>query len=184
MTTNGRTQRGQHARDHHYPATYRLFLVSVGQASCAPGTVNGSGVIGPYRSYLEVKAVPAALPNVRRHTRQTLADWKLSEIAADAELVVSELATNAVQATRDAKRATASVAVYLALDLDRLFVLVWDCCPGRPAYDGPADDDAETGRGLTIVEALSERWGTCALDGGKVVWARLTMTSESHLRPR
>jgi hypothetical protein len=37
----------------------------------------------------------------------------------------------------------------------------------------PADPgaDAENGRGLLLVEALSERWGYFGYDGGKVVWA-------------
>jgi anti-sigma regulatory factor (Ser/Thr protein kinase) len=176
----GRTQRGQYARDHHCPAAYRLFRMSIGQASCTPGTVDTPGALSAYRSYLEVAAIPAALPYVRRHARQTLADWKLTEIADDAETVLSELASNAIQATRDAKRATAAIAVYLALDLDRLYVLVWDCCPEPPVRNGQADDDAEAGRGLTIVAALTDRWGTRAVEAGKVVWAQLTVTSESN----
>lgn len=179
MTTNGRTQRGQHARDHHCPAAYRLLIVSIRQASCPPGTANGSGALSAYRSYLEVGAIPAALPYVRRHTRQTLAAWELSEIADDAELVLSELVTNALQATQVERQAAAQVvAVYLALDLDRLFVLVWDCCPEPPVHHGHAADDAETGRGLKIVQALADRWGTCPVEGGKVVWALITATGQ------
>lgn len=152
-------------------------------ATGAPGTVSRpsyhggpeprSAAGGDYRLYLEAAPVPAAVPYLRRRARQALADWKLSEIADDAETVLAELATNAVQATQEAKRATAAVAVYLALDLDRLYVLVWDCCPDRPVHGGVADDDAEAGRGLTIVAALSDRWGTVAIEGGKVVWAQI-----------
>jgi len=62
------------------------------------------------------------------------------------------------------------VALYLALDLDRLFAMVWDCYPQPPVHRGHAGDDAETGRGLEIVSTVADRWGTVTLDGGKVVW--------------
>jgi hypothetical protein len=65
------------------------------------------------------------------------------------------------------------------LDLDRLFVLVWDCCPLPPVHRGPAGDDAETGRGLEIVSLIADRWGTAVPDeGGKVVWAQLSTASQ------
>ncbi len=51
------------------------------------------------RSYLELAAAPGAVPRARRHTRHMLAAWKLGHLADDAELVVSELLTNAVRAT-------------------------------------------------------------------------------------
>jgi hypothetical protein len=86
--------------------------------SGVPGTVAGPvlSAIGPghrpgagdalhpraHGAYLEFAAVPAALPYVRRHTRQTLATWQLGHLADDVELVVSELVTNAVRATQEA----------------------------------------------------------------------------------
>jgi anti-sigma regulatory factor (Ser/Thr protein kinase) len=133
-----------------------------------------------HRSYLELGATPGAVQQARRFTRRALTAWRAGHVAYDAELVVSELATNAVQATQEAA-ATAQpapplVAVYLALDLDRLFVLVWDCCPQPPVHRGHADDDAEAGRGLEIVSAVADRWGTVTLEGGKVIWAQLALT--------
>jgi anti-sigma regulatory factor (Ser/Thr protein kinase) len=127
-----------------------------------------------HRTYLEVAAVPGAVPYAR-HCRHTLAAWKLAHISADAELLVSELVTNAITATLRI-RATAPVALYLALDGRRLTLLVWDACPALPAQRR-RDDDAAGGRGLKIVQALSDRWGTCAIPGrGKVVWARFDLT--------
>ena len=129
-----------------------------------------------HRSYLEVAAVPGAVPYARRCTRHTLAAWKLADLSSDAELIVSELMTNAVTATLGI-RATAPVALYLALDGRRLTLLVWDACPALPAQR-QRDDDAAGGRGLQIVQALSDRWGTCAIPGrGKVVWARFDLTA-------
>ena len=72
----------------------------------APGTASESrpGAGGAchtraHRSYVEAEAHPAAVPYVRRHTRQILAAWRLGHVADDIELVVSELITNAVRAT-------------------------------------------------------------------------------------
>src|ERR1022692_3193456 len=128
-----------------------------------------------HRSYLEVAAGPGAVLYARRCTRHTLAAWKLAHISADAELLVSELVTNAVTATLS-MRAAAPVALYLALDDRRLTLLVWDACPALPAQRR-RDDDAAGGRGLEIVQALSDRWGTCAIPSrGKVVWARFNLT--------
>lgn len=128
-----------------------------------------------HRTYLEVAAVPGAVPYARHCTRHTLAAWKLAHISADAELLVSELVTSAITATLRI-RATAPVALYLALDGRRLTLLVWDACPALPAQRR-RDDDAAGGRGLKIVHALSDRWGTCAITGrGKVVWARFDLT--------
>jgi anti-sigma regulatory factor (Ser/Thr protein kinase) len=159
----------------------------------APGTADESrpGAGGafhpsPHRSYLEFAAVPAALPYVRRHTRQTLAAWELRYLADDTELVVCELVTNAVRATREAPPAPGiragapAVAVYLALDRDQLAVLVWDASPRQPARRAH-DDDAETGRGLELVQALSDEWGTCPSDqAGKVVWAKFGLRGPSQ----
>jgi anti-sigma regulatory factor (Ser/Thr protein kinase) len=160
-----------------------------------PGTVTGPGTLpggpeirssagdafhdspGPpvsHRSYLELPAEPVSVPRVRRHTRQTLAAWQLGHIAGDTELIVSELITNAIAATL-AVDAAAPVALYLAADDGRLYVLVWDCCPQPPAKR-PHDDDAEAGRGLQLVAALAERWGACLpVSGGKAVFAWLSV---------
>jgi anti-sigma regulatory factor (Ser/Thr protein kinase) len=151
-----------------------------------PGTVTGSDIPGgpepafgagdafharkAHRCYLEVAAEPAAVPYARRCARRMLAAWKLGPVADDAELVLSELMTNAVQATPGTPPA-AHVVLYLAADPGRLTLLVWDACPEPPRHR-PHDDDSADGRGLEIVQALTDRWGTWApVKGGKVVWA-------------
>lgn len=152
----------------------------------APGIVTGpgpaacpeprSGAGDAYRYYFEAEARPAAVPAARRAVRQALAAWGLGHVADDAGLVLSELLANAVAATQAAAPAGQMVAAYLALDLDRLFVLAWDPSPDLPVRRGPAGD-AETGRGLEIVSAIADQWGTVTpAAGGKVVWARLGVT--------
>jgi len=102
----------------------------------------------------------------RRITRQALEGWGLGRIADDAALIVSELMTNAVSAAP-----AADVALYLAADTDRLTLLVWDASPDLPARH-QHDGDAVSGRGLEIIGALADRWGSWgSVAGGKVVWA-------------
>jgi hypothetical protein len=65
----------------------------------------------------------------------------------------------------------AHVVLYLAADPGRLTLLVWDACSEPPVHR-PHDNDSADGRGLEIVQACSDRWGTWApVLGGKVVWA-------------
>jgi anti-sigma regulatory factor (Ser/Thr protein kinase) len=131
-----------------------------------------------HRLYAEMGAQPSAVPHARRCARQALTAWKLGDIADDIELVVSEIVTNAVRATLG-MRAAAPVALYLALDRRGLYVLAWDCCPELPVLRAHADD-AESGRGLELVSALSDEWGTCACaeGGGKVTWARFEVRGQ------
>jgi anti-sigma regulatory factor (Ser/Thr protein kinase) len=98
----------------------------------------------------------------------------------DAELVISELLTNAVQASlaappaSGARTAAPVVALCLTLDSDLLTVLVGDCRPEPPVRRADPDGDDEAGRGLVIVQAISDDWGIRPVaGGGKVVWARL-----------
>lgn len=99
-----------------------------------------------HRCYLEVPAEPGAVPYARRCTRRTLATWGLGPVADDAELVVSELITNAVRAALVMPSA-AHVVLYLAADPGRLTLLVWDACPESPVCR-PHDEDSAGGRGL------------------------------------
>jgi anti-sigma regulatory factor (Ser/Thr protein kinase) len=151
----------------------------------APGTAceprpdaGGAFHARPHRSYLEAGAHPAAVPYVRRHTRQTLAAWRLDHVADTVELVVSELITNSVTATLG-MQAAAPVALYLALECGRLFALAWDCCPDLPVVRAHADD-AESGRGLELVQALSSDWGASAQPGGKVVYAMFDLERQNR----
>jgi anti-sigma regulatory factor (Ser/Thr protein kinase) len=118
------------------------------------------------------------VPYIRRHTRQTLAAWRLGHAADEIEIVVCELVTNAVRATLSV-RAAAPVALYLAVEHGRLYVLVWDASPQLPARRDHARD-AESGRGLELVEALSEAWGACVQPGGKVTWARFVLEEDGE----
>ncbi|MYU20885.1 ATP-binding protein [Streptomyces sp. SID8352] len=105
----------------------------------------------------------------RRVVRRVLREWALSGIADAAELVTSELLTNAVQhARRDSVRLTVT-----RLSDRCVRVAVVDLSPSRP-QPRAARAGEESGRGLEIVEALSGgRWGVEMLREGKRVWAEV-----------
>jgi anti-sigma regulatory factor (Ser/Thr protein kinase) len=130
------------------------------------------GAQWPLRSYLPLGALPGAVPCARLHARQLMWEWGLAESSDDVELLTSELITNAVQASRRLGQASA-VRLWLQSDALRVLILVWDASP-HPPVRTDAGGEAECGRGLRLVEAISDRWDWYATqkpDGGKIVWA-------------
>ena len=97
-----------------------------------------------------------------------LGPWRGEQLAADAALVVTELATNAVV------HAGSAFSVSLALSGNVIRISVGDTIPlGQPGGDGWPH--AEPGHGLGVVAAIAARWGFERLDTGKAVWAELTL---------
>ena len=136
---------------------------------------------GPLRAVLDLSAVSAAPGRARAWTRQVLWEWPLTGLADNAELVVSELVTNSVLASR--WQAWAAIRLTLICDRQQLVVLVRDSDPRTPARRH-ADADDVSGRGLLLVESLSDRFGWyLAADGapGKVVWAVLSVPPSSRM---
>lgn len=100
---------------------------------------------------------------------KVLADVPASAaVLDDAEVVVSELVTNAVTAGSHA------VQVALALHRDLLRLTVEDDAGGEPSPAEASPSD-QGGRGLRVVEALTSRWGTTMLETGKQVWAEFPL---------
>lgn len=104
----------------------------------------------------------------RALTRVTLADWGVAERADDILLCVSELATNALLHGVPAGR---RFRLELALGADGVLrVEVQDSGDGDVREPADQDLDAEGGRGLALVRALSDDWGVRARHPGKAVW--------------
>jgi anti-sigma regulatory factor (Ser/Thr protein kinase) len=125
----------------------------------------------PLKAVLDLGAVSTAPGCARAWTRQILWEWRLADLSDTAEVIVSELTTNAVLASRREGRPV--IRLSLALDEDELAILVRDYCSGSPQLRD-AGTDAEDGRGLLLVQAMSSRTGWYPVgDGtpGKVVWA-------------
>jgi anti-sigma regulatory factor (Ser/Thr protein kinase) len=133
----------------------------------------------PLRSYLELGALPTAVPCARLHARQLAWEWGLTGLAAAAELLVSELVTNAVKAMAGQGH-QAAVRLRLSSDNARFFIEVRDADPRPPVpkdlgADGIPDVQQEGGRGLFLVAALSAGWDWYPTQEptGKVVWCEL-----------
>jgi anti-sigma regulatory factor (Ser/Thr protein kinase) len=131
----------------------------------------------PLQSFLELGAFPGAVPCARLHARQMLWEWWLTGLSDIAELLISELVTNAVQISR-ADGQTTPVRLWVLADRTRVLILVWDSSPLHPVRMRTSEDD-ENGRGLLLVETLSTRWDWYfppQQNGGKVVWAPVLET--------
>jgi hypothetical protein len=106
----------------------------------------------------------------RQFARTFLGRYQIPHDTAD--LVVSELATNAVQASRKLGRLT-TVGLSLRLFHDDLLIEVVDSSPEMPVLID-SGDYAEGGRGLHLVDALTDRrWGWFPWGIRKVVFASL-----------
>ena len=117
-------------------------------------------------------SIPESVRIARFHVRAALGFHGLDDYAEDAEIITSELVTNAVQHVRG--DGVETIGVTLARDLepadgDRRRVGLLS------RRSGPRDTPtgSERGRGLQIVEALSAHWGWHPEDGGKAVFAIL-----------
>lgn len=130
-----------------------------------------------FGTYLELGALPTAVACARVHARQVLWEWGLGELAEVSEAVVSELVTNAYEATIRHQLPT-PIRLRLSSNGRQALIEVWDADttpPRRPVLDanGLPPETAESGRGLFLVAALSERWSCYRLGSGKVVWAEI-----------
>jgi anti-sigma regulatory factor (Ser/Thr protein kinase) len=120
----------------------------------------------------DLDALPRSVPAARHLVRLVLRSWDLEDTATSAELIVSELVTNAVAASEAAGHPV--IRLRLTRRACFLLVQVWDASPGLPEPRlGPAD--ALGGRGLVLVEALADSWGCDPADeGGKSVYAEIS----------
>jgi histidine kinase-like protein len=119
---------------------------------------------------------PESVKTGRDFTRATLVGWDMPALADVAELVVSELVTNALRhGVPSACQLVSEHCVRLRLLAQAPFMM---CMVTDPGADIPvlreSGPTSESGRGLNVVECCSVRWGWHLLDdGGKVVWALL-----------
>lgn len=124
-------------------------------------------------------AIPEAPGTCRSILRAALIARGLAALAADAETVVTELASNAVRAMRaeaEAGRLGGGLPVIVLVPgwcPRGVRIEVWDQAPGVPRMGEP-DWDAEHGRGLFLVHQVTGgRWGYLSVGAAKCVWAEL-----------
>jgi anti-sigma regulatory factor (Ser/Thr protein kinase) len=92
---------------------------------------------------LDLGAVPTAPSCARAWTRQILWEWRLAGLSDTTEVIVSELTTNAVLASRQEGRPC--IRLILTLDEGELAILVHDYCSGSPQPRGAGPDDLAGG---------------------------------------
>ncbi|GAA2875993.1 hypothetical protein GCM10010517_37040 [Streptosporangium fragile] len=112
---------------------------------------------------------PASITEARRFVTRFLANWPIAETA---ELIVSELATNAVRHTASGAFGGRFLVTIEAAH-DRVWLGVLD--EGGPRFPDvrPCGQDDEGGRGLLLVSALADSWGVSGDERGRTVWALL-----------
>ncbi|GAA4583046.1 hypothetical protein GCM10023194_19300 [Planotetraspora phitsanulokensis] len=112
-----------------------------------------------------VEPQPMTPGRVRRLVRRTLTMWGLEAMIPAAQLLASELVTNAV-------RQTSRPITIRLMRTDVLLCEVSDDDHRMPIMREPGALD-EDGRGLYVVSQLADRWGTSRVAGGKTVWFSL-----------
>ncbi|GAA2596134.1 SpoIIE family protein phosphatase [Streptomyces axinellae] len=115
----------------------------------------------------DVEPDPAAVEQVRAAASEQLAAWGLEEAGFTAELLLSELVTNAI------RYGAPPIRVRLIRN-HSLFCEVSDASSTSPHLRYAAEMD-EGGRGIFLVAQMAERWGTRHTATGKIIWAELAL---------
>ncbi|KOG71745.1 SpoIIE family protein phosphatase [Streptomyces sp. MC1] len=129
-----------------------------------------NGIPDDHVAEWRLDADPREVARARRLVRERLLDWGLPQAVETAELLVSEVVTNAV---RHAESDRIGLRV---VRTDALLFEVTDDEPALPAMvsAGPYD---ESGRGLRVVSRLAREWGASASGHRKTVWFEQAVTT-------
>ncbi len=142
----------------------------------------------PLVACLALPALPKSVATARMYTRDTLKKWHLDHVVEGAELIASELVTNAIKATYgglgddpayvELHDKVRPICLCLSRTSSSTVIEVWDETRTPPQMRAPGDDE-EGGRGLWLVETYSKAWGfgwpraDGRRPGGTIVWAEL-----------
>ncbi|MEV0634902.1 SpoIIE family protein phosphatase [Streptomyces sp. NPDC050619] len=119
----------------------------------------------------DIPADPALVSPIRKQVVAQLATWGLSDAAFTAELVVSELVTNAI------RYGSHPIRLRLIHDATTLICEVSDTSHTAPHLRRAKTWD-EGGRGLLLVAQLTQRWGSRHTAEGKTIWAEISLLDE------
>lgn len=140
-----------------------LFLISRAVAVPSAHRPLGADAVATW----SLPGDPLAARAARRHVRNQLRAWRLDELAACTEMLASELVTNVVRHARGPIRLR-------LLRGETLVCEVFDGSLTTPRIRGASWND-EGGRGLQLVAALSDRWGTRYMAEGKCIWTEQSL---------
>lgn len=178
--TGSRRQRCRYARKGQVSRQAALWPVTQPRQTNYGALGGDMTMPWPLRNSLQLGALPTAVPCARLHAKHLFWEWGLAAIADKAELLVSELVTNGINAAQ-AMEQRPPVWLRLSASNMHLLIEVWDGNtrlprPREPEDGLPALED-EGGRGLFLVAALSDRWNWYLTHEplGKVVWCELHM---------
>src|SRR5262245_21581857 len=136
------------------------------------GVVAALDVPVPQRTAIELRPDSRAPALARQYVVDTCTDWGVTRVAKLASLVASELVTNAVVHART------PAVMALRLTNEMLDVSVRDNDPRpmfRPVPGLTGAHEGEHGRGLLILDAMADGWGSHSTADGKVVWATISL---------
>ncbi|MEU6808491.1 ATP-binding protein [Streptomyces sp. NPDC046831] len=139
-----------------------------------PGVAMAAGPDGApaeRRFRFELAAHPGSPARARRLARARLSGWSVCEDTCEtADLVISELVTNAVVHTASSRIVC---ELHDGDDVVRIAVRDQGCAPGEPYSSPRGPEEEEHGRGLLLVDALCRAWGAQQDGPGLLVWAEL-----------
>ncbi|HUJ07232.1 MAG TPA: ATP-binding protein [Streptosporangiaceae bacterium] len=116
---------------------------------------------------IPLAAGPSAAAQARALVREAIRAWEVPVDAQVAELLTSELVTNAIKHEK-----SETIKLFITCSCGHLRVYVHDSSRSAPVpIDAPVD--AETGRGLMLVASLSTDWGHYRTPAGKAVYFTL-----------
>ncbi|MET9896990.1 SpoIIE family protein phosphatase [Streptomyces sp. NPDC006446] len=119
----------------------------------------------------DIPADPALVAPIRKQVADQLEVWELTGATFTAELVVSELVTNAI------RYGESPIRLRLIHDDETLICEVSDSSHTAPHLRRAKTFD-EGGRGLLLVAQLTQRWGSRHTPDGKTIWAELSLVGE------
>ena len=125
----------------------------------------------PLRVHERLEPTVHAPRAARELAAEACATWNLPRAVVPAEIIASELVTNAV------RHAGTVVDLRITRREQELRVSVQDRNPQPARLQTPSESD-DHGRGLLIVDSVAQRWGCEPVIGGKVVWAAVPVTPQ------
>ena len=134
----------------------------------APGEATVAREVDEGERTFDLPADTTSPSRARAMVLEVLTDWGLEQLGDSAVLLVSEVVTNGVRHAGTGLRLTLSRPAP-----DRVRIAVTDWAPRAGVHVRPSSREAEGGRGLFLVDHLSDGWGSLADDARKTVWFEL-----------
>jgi anti-anti-sigma regulatory factor/anti-sigma regulatory factor (Ser/Thr protein kinase) len=145
-------------------AVSRAMPVYLDRASATIAAKEGAT---PRRFAARLGHAPSAARVARDIVAQACETWQLRDAFEDAQLIVTELVSNAV------RHAKGDLRLLILLRDRHLHLSIADASADQPRRMLPDPDTGEGGRGLLLIDAVAAAWGSSPTPDGKVVWATL-----------